>query len=68
MNGTCISLMPAASAIISVDRWVELPAPALAKLSVPGLALAAVCSSFSDLMPLDLLATRRKGVSTTGEI
>ena len=40
LNGTCSRSMPAASLNISPEMWIDVPAPAEAKESLPGLALA----------------------------
>ena len=58
--------MPERKAIISEYRCVELPTPALEKVSTSGSALAFFTRSAHDLMPLLRLATSTKPALATG--
>ncbi len=51
LNGTWIASNPALTRKRSVLRWVAEPTPAVAKVSPPGLDLAAATRSFSVLKP-----------------
>jgi CheY-like chemotaxis protein len=66
LKGTCVIRTPAVSASISMERWVELPIPTLAKVRRSGSARALSTSCATEVMPLRRLAIRTSAVATTG--
>ena len=68
LYGTCSTLMPAMLANSSIAKWLVVPAPAEAIVSLPGRAFAAATTPAIELKPDFGLASTTSGTACTVEI